>query len=254
MCPEAFNGIIMKFFYSFFILPSFFITTTLLNVIAASETLDPKCGKPRESLDFCMKDINSLERQIPQSLQEIHQVCSAFVTGMKCTDDYLTRCIDQRERKIIESEIHGARHLYDHLCRNRGFQKDFLKHLDCIISIRPRWDACSEKFVREIKEDISKHFSEEAAQKRYVDFCCNRRDYESCVYNEAKEKCSTESANFIREIVKILSTEKKFSDCEKFEKHCKNEQICVTNWPLLIVICSFILIARNSLLNVNLCK
>lgn len=93
------------------------------------------------------------------------------MTGMKCTDDYLTRCIDQRERKIIESEIYGAKHLYDHLCRNRGFQKDFLKHLDCIISIRPSWDACSEKFVREVKQDISKHFSEEAAQKRYVDFC-----------------------------------------------------------------------------------
>uniref|UniRef100_A0A1B0GI94 DUF19 domain-containing protein n=2 Tax=Lutzomyia longipalpis TaxID=7200 RepID=A0A1B0GI94_LUTLO len=201
MCIKAFNGVIMKFFYTFFILPSIFITTTLFNIIVASgETLDPQCGKSRETLDYCMKDINSIERPIPQSIQEIHEVCSAFVTGMKCTDDYLTRCIDQRERKIIESEIYGAKHLYDHLCRNRNFQTNFLKHLDCIISIQSRWNACSDKFVREVKEDISKHFSQEAAQKRYVDFCCNRLMYENCVYDEAMTKCSTDSANFIREI------------------------------------------------------
>ncbi|GAB0091956.1 uncharacterized protein DMENIID0001_068780 [Sergentomyia squamirostris] len=168
---EAFNGISMKFFCSLFVLPFAFITTQLLNIIMASETPDPKCGKPSETIELCMKGINSIQRPIPQSINEIHDVCSVFVTGMKCTEDYLTRCIEQRERKIIESEIYGAKHLYDHLCRNRGFQKDFLKHMNCINTIHPRWDACSEKFVREVKEDISKHFSEEAAQKRYVDFC-----------------------------------------------------------------------------------
>lgn len=41
---------------------------------------------------------------------------------MKCADEYVLKCIDVKEAKIIENELYGAKKFFKKLCDDKIFQ------------------------------------------------------------------------------------------------------------------------------------
>jgi hypothetical protein len=46
---------------------------------------------------------------------------------MKCFHDYIAKCIDERNKRLIESEIEGAKRFYEMLCKDKRFKQGQLK-------------------------------------------------------------------------------------------------------------------------------
>jgi hypothetical protein len=48
--------------------------------------------------------------------------CSAFKTGMQCFDKYAQTCLNGDERKFMNRNVAGARHMFSYLCDDPSFQ------------------------------------------------------------------------------------------------------------------------------------
>ncbi|XP_050101423.1 uncharacterized protein LOC126581657 [Anopheles aquasalis] len=240
---------------------------TLLLTAVSSETVptqastlpDPVCGQMSQMLDNCFRNstpsiavelLHSVK--IPDSAEEISNRCLLFNRGMECVQHYLNICVEKQERTIIENEVYGAKQLYEFLCRDRSFQKEFLQHKACFQIVHNDWDACSSKFVSILKEEISKTTAQ-SRNVHYMHFCCARYGYENCVFNSARYKCKHDSAVFLRTVAKLLSTDRHFLNCDKIEQLvCSSGTRTVRRWTtrsveLVGVIGLFFLANRLSL-------
>ncbi|XP_053680814.1 uncharacterized protein LOC128731708 [Anopheles nili] len=184
---------------------------------------EPVCGQISQMLDSCFRNSSpsiAVEllntAKIPDSVEEIGDRCLLFNRGMECVKHYMNVCVDQKERKIIENEVYGAKRLYEFLCRDRSFQQEFLEHKACFHLIQHDWDVCSSKFIGILKEEMTKT-TKQSMNVQYMHFCCARYGYENCVYNSARYKCQHKSAVFLRTVAKLLSTDRHFLNCDKIE-------------------------------------
>ncbi|XP_053698510.1 uncharacterized protein LOC128745460 [Sabethes cyaneus] len=204
---------------------------------------EPVCGQVSLMLDNCFHNTTPKVAvdllytvKIPESAEEINARCMVFNRGMDCVQHYLNTCIDSKERKIIENEVYGARKLYGYLCRDKSFQREFLKHKACFHYMHNDWDSCSRNFISILKEEMART-TQQSFNVQYMHFCCARYGYESCVFNSASYKCKLESAVFLKKIAKLLSTDRHFLNCDRLENElCSaGPQGPVARMPLLLV-------------------
>ncbi|XP_065085887.1 uncharacterized protein LOC135707905 [Ochlerotatus camptorhynchus] len=184
---------------------------------------EPVCGQVALMMDNCFHNITppvSVDElysvKIPESEDEIIKRCHVFNRGMACVQRYLNACIEAKNRQIIENEVFGAKKMYEHLCRDIPFQKEFLKHKNCFHHVHNDWDTCSHKFVNIMKDEMTKT-TQQSLNVQYMHFCCARFGYENCVFTSAKYKCKPESAVFLRKIAKVLSMDRHFLNCDRIE-------------------------------------
>ncbi|XP_050070820.1 uncharacterized protein LOC126558795 [Anopheles maculipalpis] len=224
---STWNDLTMRSFHYVWMSSAFLLT--LMCHSATSQTSsgplpEPVCGQISQMLDSCFRNSSPsiavellYSVKIPDSVEEISDRCLLFNRGMECVQHYLNVCVDQKERKIIENEVYGAKRLYEFLCRDRSFQKEFLRHKACFRHVHHDWDVCSSKFVGILKEEMSKT-TKQSMNVQYMHFCCARYGYENCVYNSARYKCRHDSAIFLRTVAKLLSTDRHFLNCDKIEQ------------------------------------
>ncbi|XP_058062037.1 uncharacterized protein LOC131212261 [Anopheles bellator] len=196
--------------------------SSLHHPLARAAVPEPACGRISQMLDNCFNNFTpsvAMEAlhtvKIPESLEEINSRCLLFNRGMECVQHYL-KCVNARQRKIIENEVYGAQKLYEFLCYDRTFQSEFLRHKSCFNLVHPEWDLCSNQFIRVLKDEMDRTTSR-SIDAQYVHFCCARYAYETCVYSSARFICRQDSALFLRRIAKILSTDRHFLNCDKIE-------------------------------------
>ncbi|XP_053657745.1 uncharacterized protein LOC128706830 [Anopheles marshallii] len=187
---------------------------------AISETV---CGQAGHLLGNCFRNftptvaVEALHAsKIPDSLEEINHRCLIFNRGMECVGQYLKECVNARQRKIIENEVYGAQKLYEFLCYDQAFQREFLRHKSCFQLVHPEWDLCSNQFIGVLKDEMTRT-TKQSINVQYIHFCCARYAYENCVYSSARFICKPDSAIFLRRIAKLLSTDKHFLNCDKIE-------------------------------------
>ncbi|XP_066904787.1 uncharacterized protein [Halyomorpha halys] len=128
----------------------------------------------------------------------------AFQTGMGCIDTYSQECLSDKDRKIFESHIAGARHTFHFLCNDPGFREEYLMYTTCYKGISKDWDACANKFIALAEEEISRKNSTD--QSRLVELCCAKHGFLKCVYYASWLKCRKEEAIFIRKIADTLAS------------------------------------------------
>ncbi|XP_058811728.1 uncharacterized protein LOC131676599 [Topomyia yanbarensis] len=211
---------------------------------------EPVCGQLSLMLDNCFHNttpkvaVDLLHSvKIPETVEEISSRCIVFNRGMDCVQRYLNVCVDSKERKIIENEVYGAKMLYEYLCRDKSFQREFLKHKSCFHHVHDDWDSCSSKFVNILKEEMART-TQQSFNVQYMHFCCARFGYENCVFTSAKYKCKPDSAVFLKKIAKLLSTDRHFLNCDKIE----NEICSSGRRPILDAVTLFILLVAPALM------
>ncbi|XP_058118711.1 uncharacterized protein LOC131284088 [Anopheles ziemanni] len=197
---------------------------------------EPVCGQISQMLDSCFRNSSPTiavellySVKIPDSVEEISDRCLLFNRGMECVQHYLNVCVDQKERKIIENEVYGAKRLYEFLCRDRSYQQEFLRHKTCFYHVHHDWDACSSKFIGILKEEMTKT-TKHSVNVQYMQFCCARYGYENCVANSARHKCRPDSALFLRTVARLLSTDRHFLNCDKIEHEVCSSGTKAAGW------------------------
>ncbi|XP_039448919.1 uncharacterized protein LOC120428014 [Culex pipiens pallens] len=184
---------------------------------------EPVCGQIAVMMDSCFNNTTppvSLDLlytvKIPDSMEDVSSRCLLFNRGMACVENYLDRCVSQRNRRIVENEVYGAKRLYEYLCHDPTFQHDFLKHKMCFHFVHEDWDTCSDQYLDILREEMPRP-SEQSYHMQYVHFCCARFTYERCVHTSALLKCNQDSAIFLQKVAKLLSSETNFLTCDRID-------------------------------------
>lgn len=178
--------------------------------------------KDRSFLDSCLRKLPPILEQtelkgIPSSKKDVDASCNAFKTGMGCMDEYSKECLTERDRKILEDHVAGARHTFRFLCDDPGFQSEYLQYTACYRGISKDWDACANKFVLLVKEEMAR--KNVTSQSRLLELCCAKHGFLRCVYVASRLKCRKEEALFIKKIADTLSNMRVYSP------HCRNVDV-----------------------------
>uniref|UniRef100_A0A1B0BSX5 Uncharacterized protein n=1 Tax=Glossina palpalis gambiensis TaxID=67801 RepID=A0A1B0BSX5_9MUSC len=217
---------------------------------------------------------------------EVLSKCKVFERGMECFDEYTARCLPHTNLNILQNNVEGAKHFFNKFCGDREFQSnkecgsirikesyrsngepiggicvnkqstclwcflisDYLKHKDCLSYIQDDWMRCTKSFQIILTEEL--YMENKNVTQKFMEFCCARHAYETCIYNSARYKCYKHSAKFAREAAKMLTDEKHFSNCRQYEAimcngraslHRQYWQHCWPCWVMLLVLCRLFL-------------
>ncbi|XP_073820410.1 uncharacterized protein [Musca autumnalis] len=199
--------------------------TTAAATIAANINADRNvvnCGNTPKMVDNCFRDLPPHLMEFLQSpkividQQEIIHKCSVFHHGMKCFDEYTGRCVPEHNVKILNSNVEGARKFFTKFCNDPVFQKNYLKHKDCFSYIYDDWLHCHKQSQNIMSE--AAHAVDTNVTEKFMEICCARYGYETCVFNSARYKCYKHSAKYAREMAKMLTNETQFQNCRQYEE------------------------------------
>ncbi|XP_013100650.2 uncharacterized protein LOC106082583 [Stomoxys calcitrans] len=213
-----------------------------------------KCGSTQKMVDNCFRDLPPHLMEFLQTSkiaineQEITSKCNVFRRGMKCFDDYTERCIPQHNINILNNNVEGARRFFTKFCEDTTFQNHYLTHKECFTYIQDDWFHCNKQFQNILSEGI--HSGTNVTHK-FMEFCCARYAYETCIFNSARYKCYTNSASFARETAKMLSDEKHFSKCRQYEESMCNRSThgtALCPWSFRLVMLLWLWMSKATML------
>ncbi|KAI9579158.1 uncharacterized protein LOC119640133 [Glossina fuscipes] len=228
--------------------------------IEISTTVSPslkhlaQCGNTQRMVDNCFRDLPPHLMAFLQSKKpainknEVLSKCKVFERGMECFDEYTARCLPHTNLNILQNNVEGAKHFFNKFCGDREFQSNYLKHKDCLSYIQDDWMRCTKSFQIILTEEL--YMENKNVTQKFMEFCCARHAYETCIYNSARYKCYKHSAKFAREAAKMLTDEKHFSNCRQYEAimcngraslHRQYWQHCWHCWLMLLVLCRLFL-------------
>ncbi|XP_075144649.1 uncharacterized protein LOC142219646 [Haematobia irritans] len=229
-------------------LSSNIMETTGLPLPNTDRGVQVKCGSTQKMVDNCFRDLPPHLMEFLQTSkiaineEEINSKCNVFRRGMKCFDEYTERCIPQHNINILNNNVEGARRFFTKFCEDTTFQNHYLTHKECFTYIQDDWFHCNKQFQNILSEGI--HSSTNVTHK-FMEFCCARYAYETCIFNSARYKCYTHSAAFARDTAKMLSDEKQFSKCRQYEESMCNRSPHATTpskqWTLRLVMLMWIM-------------
>uniref|UniRef100_A0A1B0FIE2 Uncharacterized protein n=1 Tax=Glossina morsitans morsitans TaxID=37546 RepID=A0A1B0FIE2_GLOMM len=178
-----------------------------------------QCGNTQRMVDNCFRDL-------PPHLMTFLQSKKVAINK----NEVLSKCNDQSDKEW------GSVGIKD------GY-RDYLKHKDCLSYIQDDWMRCTKSFQIILTEEL--YMENKNVTQKFMEFCCARHAYETCIYNSARYKCYKHSAKFAREAAKMLTDEKHFSNCRQYEAimcngtaslHRQYQQHCWHCWLLLLLL------------------
>ncbi|XP_012156093.1 uncharacterized protein LOC101462094 isoform X1 [Ceratitis capitata] len=95
----------------------------------ASNGVGSKCGDTQRMVDECFKDLPPHLMEFLQSTKiainerDISSKCTVFNRGMRCFDDYTSRCLTNKTLNLFKNNVEGARRFFQRFCSDREFQK-----------------------------------------------------------------------------------------------------------------------------------
>ncbi|XP_055904030.1 uncharacterized protein LOC129939873 [Eupeodes corollae] len=140
-----------------------------------------------------------------------------FKRGMVCFERYTDRCLSKKNNFYVQNNVAGARKFLKKFCDDRKFQTEYNRHIDCFSHIQEDWEICTRNFQKILTDELHERSQQKNVTNKFMQFCCARHAYENCIYNSARFKCYKHSAKFARDTAKMLSEEKLFTNCRKFE-------------------------------------
>ncbi|TMW54300.1 hypothetical protein DOY81_000573 [Sarcophaga bullata] len=209
------------------------------------------CGNTQKMADNCFRDLPPHLMEFLQTSkiaineQDIVSKCNVFRRGMKCFDDYTSRCIPSNNINILNNNVEGAKKFFMKFCEDKNFQQDYLSHKECFAYIQEDWMHCTKTFQNILSEGLH---SQKNITEKFMEFCCARYAYETCIYNSARYKCYQNSAAFARATAQMLSDEKHFRNCRQFEVSTCNSPppvIVQCHWTLWLAIMLLFMIKNN---------
>lgn len=181
------------------------------------------CGETQAMVDVCFKDLppHLMEflqtTKIALNKEEIASKCTVFKRGMNCFDSYAERCLPKEKVNHFQNNVAAARNFLAKFCDDRKFQTEYLQHKECFYHIQEDWKRCTKDFQKILLDELYGRSHSLNITNKYLQFCCARHAYETCIYNSVRFKCFHNSTKFTANTAKMLAEEKLFSNCRKYE-------------------------------------
>ncbi|XP_055901947.1 uncharacterized protein LOC129938421 [Eupeodes corollae] len=189
------------------------------------------CGETQKMVHECFKNLPPHLMEFLQTTkivvankEEIVSKCTVFKHGVECFDHYTERCLPETKVLHFQNNVAGARKFVRKFCDDHKFQLEYLRNKECFFHIQNDWKRCTEYFHSILSDELNGSYSNNITSK-YMQFCCARHAYETCIYNSARFKCFKNSTKFTPDTVKLFSEKKLFSNCRRYES-----LLCSEGW------------------------
>lgn len=104
-----------------------------------------ECG--HEELNKCSKSLAALKSTTDLSFapkrEELAELCPDLKAGLNCIRSYTRRCMTLAQRQQFMKIYKGTDEVIRDLCREGDYQTEFLKHAQCLQTVRPKHEECA---------------------------------------------------------------------------------------------------------------
>lgn len=210
------------------------LLVTLLITVYVSKVRAEECG--HEELNKCAKSLQALKSATDLSFapkrEELAELCPDLDAGLKCIRSYTRRCMTLQQRQQFMKIYKGTDDVIRDLCREGDYQNEFLKHSQCLRTVKPAHKKCEEKYqetMLSLKTPKANHTmqSEQQTEQNTNDdvrkVCCSFREYLDCSEDVTRRTCGAETGTFIRGFLKKMSSTLEKDYCEEYYKQGVNQ-------------------------------
>ncbi|EFX88172.1 hypothetical protein DAPPUDRAFT_234969 [Daphnia pulex] len=124
---------------------------TALGLRAASCQQDSltRCTDPLKVLT------NNRDLGFAASQQELNTLCPKLIDGLRCIDNFTSRCLDAQHREFFHMLYAGTKQVIVDLCEDEDYQKEYLMHAPCMRDVQSGYERCAVEYQSHVREHSS---------------------------------------------------------------------------------------------------
>ncbi|XP_049868844.1 uncharacterized protein LOC126368746 [Pectinophora gossypiella] len=206
----------------------FIILATLSN----TDALKGHCNKEEDLLQRCsmaLPVLSSPEISFALTREELDKSCIELRAGIKCIDNYTEVCMEKQEQVVFRRIYAGITDVVQELCARGTYQDEYLKHADCVKTVRSEYEVCSRKYETTLTtlsdHQRSDHYQTDqqdvaASHEDYLrKVCCSFQEYLTCSERTVLRTCGREAANFTSDFLTRMSSNIIKNFCLEYRGH-----------------------------------
>ncbi|CAH1645479.1 unnamed protein product [Spodoptera littoralis] len=192
----------------------------LLLVIMLSATagaIKGHCNREEDLLQRCsmaLPVLSSPEISFALTREELDKSCVELRMGIKCIDNYTNVCMEKHEQVVFRRIYAGITDVVQELCTRGPYQDEYLKHADCVKTVRSDYETCSKNYEVTLmtlgSHQQGDQYQTDQAVTSHEDHlrtvCCSFQEYLMCSEQTVQRSCGDEAALFTSAFLKRMAS------------------------------------------------
>ncbi|XP_046449369.1 uncharacterized protein LOC124197863 isoform X1 [Daphnia pulex] len=215
---------------------------TALGLRAASCQQDSltRCTDPLKVLT------NNRDLGFAASQQELNTLCPKLIDGLRCIDNFTSRCLDAQHREFFHMLYAGTKQVIVDLCEDEDYQKEYLMHAPCMRDVQSGYERCAVEYQSHVREHSSSNNNQAngaaatlGGGPTVVDdpvenskkLCCSFQNYMKCSQAVVAGTCGVQTASFTRGFLDTMAGPLIQGYCLSYEPGTEHEIDCEQPTP-----------------------
>lgn len=152
------------------------------------------------------------------SQQELQEMCPKLMDGLRCIDNFTTKCLEQEHRAYFNTLYTGTTQVIVDLCHEGEYQTEYLQHAPCMRKAQTEYESCADEYQLRIKT-LNKGgvASPEEEEDNVQVLCCSFQRYLHCSERVVNGTCGLETASFTKGFLDRMSGPLVQGHCQAYE-------------------------------------
>jgi len=152
------------------------------------------------------------------SKEELDEMCPKLMDGLRCIDDFTTKCLDEDHRAYFNTLYTGTTQVIMDLCQTGEYQTEYLKHARCMRQAQTEYESCVDVYQLRIKTLNKGEIATPTEEEDNVAvLCCSFQRYLHCSEQVVNTTCGATTAGFTKKFLDRMSGPLVQQHCEHYE-------------------------------------
>nr|CAH0110137.1 unnamed protein product [Daphnia galeata] len=217
-------------------------TATGLGLRAASCQQDSltRCTDPLKVLT------NNRDLGFAASQQELNALCPKLIDGLRCIDNFTSRCLDAQHREFFHMLYAGTKQVIVDLCEDEDYQREYLLHAPCMRDVQSGYERCAVEYQSHVREHSGNNNANGGGSAATLGggntvaddpvenskkLCCSFQNYMKCSQAVVAGTCGVQTASFTRGFLDTMAGPLIQGYCLSYEPGTEHEIECELPTP-----------------------
>jgi len=152
------------------------------------------------------------------SKDELDEMCPKLMDGLRCIDDFTTKCLDEDHRAYFNTLYTGTTQVIMDLCQTGEYQTEYLKHARCMRQAQTEYESCVDVYQLRIKTLNKGETATQVEEEDNVQvLCCSFQRYLHCSEQVVNSTCGSHTAGFTKQFLDRMSGPLVQQHCQHYE-------------------------------------
>jgi len=152
------------------------------------------------------------------SQQELQEMCPKLMDGLRCIDNFTTKCLEEEHRAYFNTLYTGTTQVIVDLCQEGHYQEEYLKHAPCMRKAQTEYESCADEYQLRIKTLNKGGIATPEEEEDNVQvLCCSFQRYLHCSEHVVNGTCGMETASFTKGFLDRMSGPLVQGHCQTYE-------------------------------------